>query len=80
MGYGTFKNDMKPRGDFLSKKKKNKFKEIKKEEIKTEVKTEPTMVMYPQLPENWTKQTYTGDASYDETVNEINKQLKRTMV
>ena len=39
---------------------------------------ENPMVKFPQLPDGWVKQTITGDASYDETVNEISNKLKAT--
>lgn len=38
------------------------------------------MVLNPQLPPGWVKQTITGDASYDETVKEISNKLKPTIV
>ncbi len=38
------------------------------------------MVKYPQLPDNWLKKTDNGEASYEETMHEINKKLKQTIV
>jgi hypothetical protein len=47
---------------------------------KNENESEPPMVEFQKLPENWIRPTITGDISYDETVREINNQLKRTIV
>ncbi len=84
MGFGTFQNELNLQSKFEFKSKKKNLKRSNKNNQlikveKTEIKSEP-MVMFPQLPENWTKKTITGDSSYDTTMIEINKQLKRTMV
>ena len=95
MGYGTLEYEMlaksNPNTSFKGKKggfkgkhdAKGKFlPRCKKEELEkmAEEKEKDPMVKYPQLPDNWVKQTITGEASYDETVKEISNQLKRTIV
>lgn len=81
MSFGTVHNDISFRNkyDKKAKNKKAKNEPVKMEIDNNEIKKE-TSVMYPQLPANWKKETYTGDVSYDTTVTEINQKLKRTMV
>jgi len=66
MGFGTFQNELNLQSKFEFKSKKKNFKRSNKNNQfikveKTEIKSEP-MVMFPQLPENWTKKTITGDS------------------
>ncbi len=93
MGYGTLeyeimsktssKKDINKNGNFKRNKFYNKKKfwaKSKEDEVVKVESEENCMVMYPQLPDNWVKKTETGEPSYDETVREINRQLKRTIV
>jgi hypothetical protein len=91
MGYGTLKNDLSQESKNQLKQKNKKFPSNKKlinknssqpvqPSTSTDCEKKDPIVMYPELPAGWKKQTYTGDSSYDTTVLEVNKQLKRTMV
>ena len=91
MGFGTLKNDLnqdskskikQKNKKFTSNNKKTKQNSTQPVQPSTSANTEKKepIVMYPELPADWKKETYTGDSSYDTTVLEVNKQLKRTMV
>lgn len=88
MGFGTPEYDATLKSDFKHfkpkphKNKKNNFKGklTPKNESPEALDEKDPMVKYPELPENWVKPSMTGSLSYDETVNEISKQLKRTIV
>ena len=82
MSFGTPQFELKSQS---FENKKNKYKKKKeKNKISTDTNTnkdeKDPMVNYPQLPEGWVKESYTGNPSYDETANEINAQMKRTIV
>lgn len=84
MGYGTPEYAIKSQNYLKNlKEKKSKQKKFDVKNVKTEivsVKTEKDpMIMFPQLPDNWVRPTATGNASYDDSVNEINNKLKRTI-
>ena len=89
MGFGTPQSDLMSKGfptgppkSFHKKKfhQKNKNQHPVASNDNELTREKDPMVKYPQLPEGWVKQTVTGNASYDETVNEISNKLKRTIV
>ncbi len=92
MGYGTLEHEImskaSPQISFKTKKvykekwqkKKNSYWSKDKGNKVIDANEECPMVKYPQLPDNWLKKTDNGEASYEETMHEINKKLKQTIV
>ena len=92
MGYGTLEHEImskaSPQISFKAKKvykekwqkKKNSYWSKDKDNKVIDANEECPIVKYPQLPDNWLKKTDNGEASYEETVHEINKKLKQTIV
>ena len=91
MGFGTLEYDLKSSHDSKETKKKfnkkwNKNQPNQSAKTSSNKKTEAVFkkeeagAIYPKLPDNWVKKTVTGDVSYDQTVTEIEKKLKRTQV
>ena len=83
MGFGTIKYDL------MSKKFANKLHPVKKQVTKKKAiksvneeaaNKEGLLINEPKLPDNWVKDTITGNQSYDETVQTIRLKLKSTIV
>ena len=84
MGYGTPEYAIKSQNYMKNLKEKRSKKKFDAKNFKSEIvsvkKEKDPMIMFPQLPDNWVRPTATGNASYDDSVNEINNKLKRTIV
>ena len=86
MKFGTLEYDLMHKKEhvekmpFNRKKNKNNSRPDAKAKEHNSTKVNEKTVFGPQLPDNWTKPSVTGDASIDETVREIENKLKRTIV
>lgn len=80
MNFGTLNYDLMSHKSVFKNVNKSKINNLNKNKFKNNEEKVSEYYDNPKLPEGWTKDTITGNESYDQTVKAIRTQLKSTVV